>query len=141
MILFIYKINQYTRCCCLAFTTMSKGFFVTSLLLSVLSYLCSASSEEKTVENDTPSPFDSVFDTLVNQNLKHWHVPGFSIAIVDGNATFSRVSCSPHVHGSKLANSLRVMASLHFLLRMSHQILSLLQRLLLKPSLLLPSRS
>ncbi|KAL8827756.1 MAG: hypothetical protein Q9191_002995 [Dirinaria sp. TL-2023a] len=67
---------------------MPKGFFVTSLLFSVLRL--SSASERKTVQSEAPSPFDSDFDTLVNQNLKHWHVPGFSIAIVDGNATFSK---------------------------------------------------
>ena len=37
------------------------------------------------------SPFTSCFDELVSRNLGHWHVPGISITVVDGDETFSKV--------------------------------------------------
>ena len=41
---------------------------------------------------DSPSaPFDSDFDTLVQETLKHLHVPGLSIAVIDGNQTYAKV--------------------------------------------------
>ena len=37
------------------------------------------------------SPFSYSFDELVSHNLDYWHVPGISIAVVDGNETYSKV--------------------------------------------------
>lgn len=38
------------------------------------------------------SPLTDEFDALVYSNLDYWHVPGISVAVVDGNETFSKVS-------------------------------------------------
>lgn len=38
------------------------------------------------------SPFTPEFDDLVNTLLAEWHVPGTSIAILDGPDTFTKVS-------------------------------------------------
>lgn len=37
------------------------------------------------------SPFTPDFDKLVADTLAHWHTPGISIAVVDGDKTFSKV--------------------------------------------------
>ena len=37
------------------------------------------------------SPFTPDFDKLVADTLDHWHTPGISIAVVDGDKTFSKV--------------------------------------------------
>jgi len=37
------------------------------------------------------SPFTSAFDDLANAALDAWKVPGLSIAVVDGESTFSKV--------------------------------------------------
>ena len=39
------------------------------------------------------SPFTPDFDHLVADTLDYWHTPGISIAVVDGEKTFSKV-CS-----------------------------------------------
>lgn len=36
------------------------------------------------------SPFTTEFDALVSNLLDEWHVPGMSIAIVDGERTFAK---------------------------------------------------
>jgi len=36
-------------------------------------------------------PLTDDFNHFVLQTLDHWHVPGFSIAVVNGNETFSKV--------------------------------------------------
>lgn len=38
------------------------------------------------------SPFTPSFDDEVAQLLDKWHVPGLSIAVIDGNDTFSKVT-------------------------------------------------
>lgn len=37
------------------------------------------------------SPLTPDFDKLVADTLDHWHVPGISIAVIDGDKTFSKV--------------------------------------------------
>ena len=37
------------------------------------------------------SPFTPDFDKLVVDTLDHWHTPGISIAVIDGDKTFSKV--------------------------------------------------
>ena len=37
------------------------------------------------------SPLTPGFDALVAETLAHWHTPGLSIAVVDGDKTFSKV--------------------------------------------------
>lgn len=43
------------------------------------------------------SPLDTAFETLANQTLKDWHVPGISIAVVQGAQTFAKVRIFPSV--------------------------------------------
>lgn len=37
------------------------------------------------------SPFTPDFDKLVADTLDHWHTPGISVAVIDGDKTFSKV--------------------------------------------------
>ena len=37
------------------------------------------------------SPFTKDFDTLVEELLEEWHVPGIAIAVVDGDETWTKV--------------------------------------------------
>lgn len=37
------------------------------------------------------APFDAAFDTLVENALEEWKVPGISIAVVHKEETFSKV--------------------------------------------------
>ncbi|MCJ1247489.1 hypothetical protein MMC30_004703 [Trapelia coarctata] len=39
---------------------------------------------------DAPSPLDEAFDSLVNQILAKWKVPGLSITVVDGDNTYAK---------------------------------------------------
>jgi CubicO group peptidase (beta-lactamase class C family) len=36
-------------------------------------------------------PLDANFDKLVDETLKDWHVPGISVAVVDGDSTWTKV--------------------------------------------------
>ena len=53
----------------------------------------SSLSEAFQIPLSTPdtSPFTTDFDKLVAETLAHWHTPGVSIAVVDGDQTFSKV--------------------------------------------------
>jgi hypothetical protein len=33
----------------------------------------------------------SKYDKLINESIERWHVPGVSIAVVDGDSTYSKV--------------------------------------------------
>ena len=61
------------------------------LTYSLLAY--SALSEAFQIPLSTPdtSLFTTDFDKLVAETLAHWHTPGVSIAVVDGDQTFSKV--------------------------------------------------
>ena len=56
-----------------------------------------AKSFQKPLIHEPSTPFNSKFDALVENTLKHFHIPGLSIAVIDGNETFAKVliSCSP----------------------------------------------
>ena len=72
-----------------------------ALLLSVQGALCHSPIDDYANlfgENQTPlsdhqeSPLSPSFNDLVTSTLDHWHVPGLSISIVDGNSTYAKVS-------------------------------------------------
>jgi hypothetical protein len=60
------------------------------------------------------SPLDEEFDKLVKETLERWKVPGFSVAVVDGDETYTKVN-SPSLHVQ--TNISRVMEQ-----RLSHQL-------------------
>jgi hypothetical protein len=37
------------------------------------------------------SPFDAAFDTLIENALEEWKIPGISVAVVHNEDTFSKV--------------------------------------------------
>lgn len=39
---------------------------------------------------------DKAFDELVEYLLQDWHVPGLSVAVLDGSNTHTKVSISTH---------------------------------------------
>jgi CubicO group peptidase (beta-lactamase class C family) len=43
--------------------------------------------------NSENGPLDKKFERLVKEILDTWHVPGVSVAVVDGENTYARVSC------------------------------------------------
>jgi CubicO group peptidase (beta-lactamase class C family) len=43
--------------------------------------------------NSENGPLDKKFERLVKETLDTWHVPGVSVAVVDGENTYARVSC------------------------------------------------
>ena len=48
-----------------------------------------------TKTNDTQShlgPFDDKFSAYINETLESWNVPGLSIAVIDGDEVYSKVS-------------------------------------------------
>ncbi|KFX90569.1 hypothetical protein O988_08131 [Pseudogymnoascus sp. VKM F-3808] len=43
-----------------------------------------------TAHNDVRNPLDKTFDELVKTLLEEWHVPGMSVAVIDGDQTFAK---------------------------------------------------
>ncbi|KAI4275942.1 MAG: hypothetical protein L6R35_006249, partial [Caloplaca aegaea] len=48
------------------------------------------SKAQKPVEEKTVSPFTQEVDEDVTELLDQWHIPGLSIAVIDGRDTFSK---------------------------------------------------
>ena len=46
----------------------------------------------KQIPSSTDGPLDDNFGKLVNETLELWHVPGLSIAVVDGDKTWAKVT-------------------------------------------------
>ncbi|KAI4087199.1 MAG: hypothetical protein LQ344_006945 [Seirophora lacunosa] len=63
---------------------------VAVLALLVSSSYSLSSKAQKPLKEEGPSPFTQEFDEYVIDLLDHWHVPGLSIAVVDGRETFSK---------------------------------------------------
>ncbi|KAL8723192.1 MAG: hypothetical protein Q9225_000458 [Loekoesia sp. 1 TL-2023] len=62
---------------------------------------CFPSKQQIPLQDKKRSPFTPDFDEDVGHLLNHWHVPGLSVAIVDGNETFTKgygVSSFPSVN-------------------------------------------
>lgn len=71
---------------------MSKAMLF-PLCLSVLLLRSVSATTQMPIGEQTPSPLTDDFNDFVLHTLDHWHVPGFSIAVVNGNETFSKVPC------------------------------------------------
>lgn len=69
---------------------MSFSLLKYTWLLPFLSTLFTPAGADQPSSGRRKSPFTNDFDNLVYQNLDYWHVPGFSIAVVDNNETFSK---------------------------------------------------
>lgn len=71
-------------------SSMSKAMLFPLCFCILL--LCSGSATtQMPIGEQNPSPLTDDFNDFVLQILDHWHVPGFSIAVVNGNETFSKV--------------------------------------------------
>jgi hypothetical protein len=60
---------------------------------------------QKILGDNALSPFTTDFEQRVNKALERWHVPGISIAVVDGDHEWSAVSCS--IYWEILSSSFR----------------------------------
>lgn len=50
------------------------------------------------VSNTEDGPLDKKFEKLVKETLEIWHVPGVSVAVVDGETTYAQVNFSLPTH-------------------------------------------
>jgi hypothetical protein len=55
-------------------------------------FVISSATEQKILSGSANSPLHDDFSRIVNETLQLWHVPGVSIAVVDGDVTWSEVS-------------------------------------------------
>ena len=62
-----------------------------SLIALLLAYSALSVASQIPLSTLDISPFNADFDKLVAETLAHWHTPGISIAVVDGEQTFSKV--------------------------------------------------
>ena len=62
-----------------------------SIWLLVFVSITRAKILQKPMISDVSTPFSSKFDALVERTLRHFHVPGLSIAVIDGNETYAKV--------------------------------------------------
>lgn len=53
-----------------------------------------ASERSQKVMKGKDNPLDQTFKDLVGNSLEKWHVPGVSVAVVDGDETWADVSNS-----------------------------------------------
>jgi hypothetical protein len=54
--------------------------------------LASGLEGQKPLQSNSAGPLDAKFASLVNETLHSWHVPGFSIAVIDGDDVWAEVS-------------------------------------------------
>jgi hypothetical protein len=52
----------------------------------------SSAAEQKILSNNGDNPLDTKFSKMVNETLNMFHVPGISIAVVDGDDMWAEVS-------------------------------------------------
>lgn len=69
---------------------MFSNFTALSALLHFSPF--TASAQQHVIQDKPTSPFDAKFAKLAKETLDLWHVPGVSIAVVDGTETWAEVS-------------------------------------------------
>jgi hypothetical protein len=85
-------------------TFTPKMFANLILLLSSLQFVYSFESQR--FLSESAGPLDSKFAALVNKTLHSWHVPGLSIAVIDGDDVWAEVRQNrPHSLGCKTHQS------------------------------------
>ena len=67
---------------------LSFGLILASTLRSINAYDAQKLLRESYF---TTNPIDKDFDSLVEETLRHLHIPGMSIAVVDGQDTYAKV--------------------------------------------------
>ena len=82
------------------FEAFPSGFFL------LFASLAGAKITQKPMIGDFSTPFNTKFDAFVEDTLNHFHVPGLSIAVVDGNQTFAKVLISSYFTRLHVANSI-----------------------------------
>ncbi len=91
-----------------------------SLLGSLLTFSAFSQAYQIPLTAKGASPLTSDFDKLVAQTLARWHTPGISIAVVDGDKTFSKVYLLIKHLVNRLAELSRATALQPFPTRRSH---------------------
>ena len=61
------------------------------LLVLPFAFFTLSTAHQIPLNTPDPSPLTSGFDKLVADTLDHWHTPGISVAVIDGDKTFSKV--------------------------------------------------
>lgn len=61
------------------------------MLAPIVFSLLGCVSCQQVVLTSNSNPLDDVFEDLVNETMSFWHVPGMSIAVIDGNDTWAEV--------------------------------------------------
>jgi hypothetical protein len=62
-----------------------------SIVLLCCLQLVSSFESQQPLRVDSSGPLDSKFGSLVNKTLHSWHVPGLSIAVIDGDDVWAEV--------------------------------------------------
>ena len=91
-----------------------------SLLGSLLTFSALSKAYQIPLTAQDDSPLTSDFDKLVAQTLARWHTPGISVAVVNGDKTFSKVYLLIKHLVNRLAELSRAMALQPFPMRRSH---------------------
>ena len=76
--------------------TNLKFFLLPLPLLVACTILVQPNEFQKSLTESPSSPFTPAFNALVKDTLDYWHIPGLSIAIIDGNDTFTKVTLHFH---------------------------------------------
>lgn len=68
---------------------------MTPIALSILTMAAQAAADQKPLTSDnaaSANPFTDGFNSYVAELMEEWKVPGFSIAVVDGEDIFAKVN-------------------------------------------------
>jgi hypothetical protein len=66
-------------------------FFISIVFLFALQFVSSSILQKPLPITPTGAPLGSKFGALVNETIRHYRVPGLSIAAVDGDDVFAEV--------------------------------------------------
>lgn len=64
------------------------------VFFAILLTLDTCSATQKVMSERSRNPLDSDFEKLAIETLNEWHVPGLAVAVIDGDDTWSAVSCA-----------------------------------------------
>lgn len=69
-----------------------------ALLTNVCALACAstvaAAADTQEPLSSSDNPFTKDADKFIQDTMQTWHLPGVAVAVIDGNQTFYKVSCS-----------------------------------------------
>lgn len=86
--LLIYR----TPLTCAACGILNEMLLAFSISLISGLQLVSALEAQEPLRGNSAGPLNAKFRSLVNESLQSWHVPGLSIAVIDGDDVWAEVS-------------------------------------------------